>query len=249
MPSTRVFPFSTAGATLIVEEAGRGDTLFVLVHGIGMGRRVFAELGTHLAQHGRVWGIDQPGYGDAPEPTRIPTIERVANMIAALLRARAGGARVVVIGHSMGAQVAAELGARHPHLVERLVLAGPSVDPAAPTAIGQAVRLARDLAIESPRVFVRGGREFLRAGPHLRRKMRAMLAHRIADAVARCPQPVLVLRGTSDVVSPRAWCAALAFTAADGRLREIDGHGHETFIRDPAPAAREIIEFALSAAR
>lgn len=233
---------SVQGAEFVVEAGGSGPTLFLLIHGIGMGRRVFADLRAQLSAHGRVWAVDLPGYGEAAEPARTPTLERFADLIAELLESR-GEERAVVIGHSMGAQIALELAVRHPSLVSHLVLAGPTVDPAARSVSGQVARLAQDLFVESPRVVVLGLREYLRAGPHLRRKFRAMLVHHPEDVAPAATVPTLVLRGGDDYVSPRRWCEQLVALLPDGRLVEIDGHGHETFIRDAAPAASRILEF------
>ena len=241
--SGRVSRFEHAGATLIVEEFGQGEPLFVLIHGIGMGRKVFADLVTRLEGHGRVWTMDLPGYGESPEPPRTPTMERMADLVAALLRDRAESG-AVVIGHSMGTQVATELAVRHPDLVRALVLAAPTVDQSARRGIRQLARMARDLPHENLRVFLLGGREYLRAGPHLRRKMHAMLVHYPEDAYPRVTAPSLVLRGGRDPVSPHAWCARVADLVPGARLAELDGHGHETLIRDAEPAAAEILAFA-----
>jgi pimeloyl-ACP methyl ester carboxylesterase len=149
----------------------------------------------------------------------------------------------VVIGHSMGAQVALEVAARHPATVERLVLIGPTVDPMARSGPRQLGRLLGDIAIEHPRVIARGAREYLRAGPRLRTKLRAMLVHRPEDALPLVEAPTLVLRGENDLVAPRDWCRTVADALPDGRLAEVPGHGHETMIRDAGAAAARIREF------
>ena len=51
----------------------------------------------------------------------------------------------------MGTQVAIEVAARHPSLVESVVLIGPTVNRRERTAPQQVLRLAQDLAVESPR--------------------------------------------------------------------------------------------------
>ena len=242
----RVEEFAHAGATMIAERRGHGDRVYVLVHGIGMGRAVFADLARRLAQHpgdGEVIALDLPGYGDAPEPARVLTIERMADLVAAYLRARVG-VPAVVVGHSMGAQIALEVAVRHPDVVDRIVLVGPTVDPSARTAPKQLWRLLRDIAVESPRVIALGAREYVHAGPRIRAKFHAMLAHRPEDVLARAHVPALVLRGEDDLVAPQDWCVRVAETLPDGRLAEVPDHGHETMIRDAAPAARLIRTFA-----
>lgn len=235
--------FEYDGATLVAERRGGGERTFLLVHGIGMGRGVFGDLTERLFPHGAVVAIDQPGYGEAPEPPRTPTMERTADHVAAYVRSRGAGP-VIAIGHSMGTQVVAELAARHPDVVERVVLVGPTVNPAERTAVRQLARLAQDLAIESPRVLALGTREYLRAGPNLRRKMRAMLVHRPEEAYPRGRVPALVLRGEHDRVVPAVWARRVAALHRDGRFRQIAGHGHETMIRDAGPAAEAIVEFS-----
>jgi pimeloyl-ACP methyl ester carboxylesterase len=238
---TVVEEFTHAGATMIAERRGSGQPVFVLVHGIGMGRTVFGELTSRL-DDGEVIALDLPGYGEAPEPQRVLTMERSADLVAAYLRERVSGP-AVLIGHSMGSQVVVEVGARHPDVVERLVLIGPTVDPVARSASRQLWRLLRDIAVESPRVIALGAREYLRAGPRIRAKFRSMLAHKPEDTFPRVAAPVLVLRGEDDVVAPRAWCLFVIAALPDGRLVEVPGHGHETMIRDATASAREIDRF------
>lgn len=249
--------FTHAGATLVAETTlgecdadplhtdspDSGPPTYVLIHGIGMGRTIFADLVEHLrGGSAQVIAIDLPGYGEAPEPERVLTMERTADLVAAFLRSRAI-ARPILVGHSMGAQVAVEVAARHPSSARRLVLIGPTVYPKERTAGWQVLRLAQDLAIESPRVILIGAREYLRAGPRLRAKFRAMLVHRPEATYPRVAAPALVLRGEDDYVSPRGWCRFVAASLPDGRLAEVAGHGHEAMIRDAGPAAAIIREF------
>lgn len=234
--------FVWGGATLVVERRGSGEPAFVMIHGIGMGRSVFGDLAGRLDGAGEVIAFDLPGYGEAPEPRRVLTMERTADLVAAYLQSHGGGP-AVVIGHSMGAQVALEVAARHPALVDRLVLVGPTVDPHARTAPRQVSRLLRDIAVESPKVIALGAREYVRAGPRLRSKFHAMLVHRPEDVLPRVSAPTLVLRGEDDLVAPRAWCERIVRAMPDARLAEVEGHGHETMIRDAAPAAELILDF------
>ena len=185
--------FTHAGATLVAETSGAADAVsrtYILIHGIGMGRTIFADLDRHLDRESsaRTIAIDLPGYGEAPEPPRVLTMERTADLIAAFIRAR-GIPSAVVVGHSMGTQVAIEVAARHPSLVESVVLIGPTVNRRERTAPQQVLRLAQDLAVESPRVIFLGARELLRAGPRLRPKLRAMLVHRPEPSTRACASP------------------------------------------------------------
>ncbi|MFE6735830.1 alpha/beta fold hydrolase [Microbacterium sp. NPDC057650] len=233
--------FSYGGAVLVAEDFGEGSRPFVLLHGIGMGRSVYVDLVARL--RGRVIGVDLPGFGEAPEPPRTPTMERHADLVAAFLRDR-GISDAVLIGHSMGSQIAAEVAARHPQLVAGLVLAGPTVDSAARNVLAQARYLLVDLLGERPEVLWRGGREYLRGGPHLRRKIRATVVHAPEDAYPRVACPTLVVRGERDPLAPMSWCRQILDAIPDARLVEIPDHGHGTLISDSELAAAAIMNFA-----
>jgi pimeloyl-ACP methyl ester carboxylesterase len=244
--------FAHAGATLVAETwrgvpAAGHDTArapaFVLIHGIGMGRSIFADLVEHLRTGAdRVIAIDLPGYGEAPEPPRVLTIQRTADLVAAYLRSEEIS-DATLVGHSMGTQVAIEVEARHPRSATRLVLIGPTVDPRERTVRHQVLRLAQDIAVESPRVILIGAREYLRAGLRLRTKFRAMLVHRPEDTYPRVHAPTLVVRGENDRVCSPGWCRSVVEALPEGHAAEVIGHGHETMIRDAGPAAAAILRF------
>lgn len=236
-----VVEFVHGGATLIAESFGQGPHTFVLLHGIGMGRSVYLDVVQKL--RGRVIAIDLPGFGEAPEPERTPTMERHADLVAAFLRSR-GERGVIPIGHSMGSQIAAELAARHPSLIAGVVLAGPTVNSAKRNIGAQAAYLLRDLIGERPEVLWRGAREYLRGGPHLIRKMRATIVHEPEKAYARIDCPVLVLRGAKDPLAPMSWCREIIDAIPGAELQVIPDHGHGTLISDSEPAARLIQSFA-----
>lgn len=233
--------FSFGGATIVAEH--RGDEAsartVVLVHGIGMGRKVFADLTRRLEDESFVVALDLPGYGDAPEPPRTPTMERLGDLVAAYVEHLDRGP-AVLIGHSMGAQVVTEVAVRHPQTVSHLVLVAPTVDRHGRRALTQLLRLGRDLVGESAEVLLAGAREYLRAGPNLRRKMRAMLAHRPEDVYPRISAPTLVVRGELDLVVPRRWTAEVVGAIPGATSFEVAGHHHETLIRTAKPTVDEL---------
>lgn len=167
-------------------------------------------------------------------------MERTADLVAAFIRARAVGP-VVVVDHSMGTQVAVEVAARHPDLVQNVVLIAPTVNRRERTA--QQGCGSHRISPSKALVSSSWARESVRAGPRLRAKMRAMLVHRPEIIYPRVRVPTLVLRGENDDVCPRSWCRFVAASLPHGRLAEVPGHGHETMIRDAEPAAAMIRTF------
>ncbi|WP_327036878.1 alpha/beta fold hydrolase [Microbacterium sp. CH12i] len=147
----------------------------------------------------------------------------------------------------MGSQIGAELAARHPDLIGGLVLAGPTVNSATRSIREQATYLLRDLLGERPTVLWRGGREYLRGGPHLIRKIRATVVHEPEKAYARVKCPVLVLRGERDPLAPVSWCRKITeLVPGPAEMHEVPDHGHGTLISDAEFAADTIAEFAAS---
>lgn len=237
-----VVEFTHGGSTLIAEDFGAGARPYVLLHGIGMGRSVYVDFVERLP--GRIIALDLPGFGEAPEPGRTLTMARHADLIAAFLRS-IDVSDAVIIGHSMGSQIGAELAVRHPGLVDGLVLAGPTVNSATRSIREQATYLLRDLMGERPEVLLRGAREYLRGGPHLIRKIRATVVHEPEKAYARVKCPVLVLRGERDPLAPVSWCRKIVdLVPGPATLREIPDHGHGTLLSDAKVAADMITEFA-----
>lgn len=216
---------------------------FVLVHGIGMGKRVFEGLAELLALRGPVIAIDQPGFGDSPEPAAARSMAAMGDLVADFV-AHLGLEDPVLIGHSMGTQVVAEAVARHPGLSSQIVLIAPTVNSAERSASRQTWRLLQDLRGESPKVLALGAWQYAKAGPRwFVRKMKIMLEHPAEEIYPRIQAETLVLRGEDDKVCPREWVRYVAGLIPRSRYDEVPAHGHEAMIRDPADVARLILAF------
>lgn len=104
----------------------------VLVHGLGLSGRYFVPLARRLAAGGATVLVpDLPGNARSRAAARrAPDVAQCADALARLLQRLFPGPSVLV-ANSVGCQVAASLAARHPHLVSRLVLVGPALEPGA----------------------------------------------------------------------------------------------------------------------
>lgn len=245
--------YAQDGATMVFSEypysgPGASPRTFVAAHGIGMGRITFDGVSEHLAPHGRVLAVDLPGFGDSPEPdsagaNRAATLEETAEFVAGFIRSEAGGP-TVLIGHSMGTQIVAEIALHHPDLVEALVLIAPTVNRHERTAARQAARMVQDLQGEGAKVILLGMWEYAKTNPAwFLRKLRFMLGHRLERICPRITRRALVLRGETDRVCPRDWVSEVAAAIPDAVMREIPGRGHEAIIKSPEPVASMILDF------
>lgn len=232
---TRAGDLTVVGhATPPPDDTGRA---VVLVHGVGSSSRAFRRLAEQLAPHAAVHALDLPGFGDAPHPGHDVTIAEHSDLVARYVAEHVTGAGLqppVVVGHSMGTQVAGGLLADHPGVAAGAVLLGPTADPRARSIPRQAARLALDALGERPRamgvllydVLVRCGL------PYYLGQLRHVVSHRLEDVLPRADAPVVVVRGRHDTVAPEAWAARLAALAPHGTLRTVRG-GHHAMDADP----------------
>lgn len=97
----------TARGVVSVRDFGEGPNIFVLLHGISSGSGSWLHCARYLADHGRVIAWDAPGYGDsAPLSVPVPSAIDYAASLAALVDALDLEA-FLLVGHSLGALMAA----------------------------------------------------------------------------------------------------------------------------------------------
>lgn len=198
-------------------------TQVVLVHGLIVSSLYMVPLARVLARDHHVLAPDLPGFGLSDAPRGVPDIPGLAGWLLRWMDA-AGIGRAALFGNSLGCQVIAHLAADHPDRVERIVLSGPTYDPAARRAAPQIGRWLRDCLYEHPRLMAVNVRDFLRAGPRRGvRTFRRSLADRIELQLPRIAAPALVVLGTRDPIVPRRWAEEAARRLPRGRLVEIAG--------------------------
>lgn len=107
-----------------------GPARIVFLHGTPGDWKAWAHyLGDPaLRKRATLIAVDRPGFG-ASDPGRVaPRMAEQARLLAPLLDGP--GAPVVLVGHSLGGPIGAELAMRYPEQVRGAVLVAPSIDPA-----------------------------------------------------------------------------------------------------------------------
>jgi len=102
----------------------------VLVHGLVISSRYMVPLTRALAADFQVYAPDLPSFGESSKPSRTLDLPALADALHTWMRT-IGLTKVALVGNSFGCQLIAELAVRHPEIVARLVLQGPTVDAAA----------------------------------------------------------------------------------------------------------------------
>ena len=228
--------------------ATRADDLpIVLVHGWVISGRYMLPTMRRLATDFAVYAPDLPGHGRSDTPPRVLDVPGYADALVAWMDAM-GLPRALLVGNSLGAQVAARVAAAHPDRVAGLVLVGPTVDPAARSIGAQLWRLLKDVPFERPSLLFLELADMLRVGPARMLEMaRVTLADRIEEVLPHVRVPALVVRGEHDALAPREWTARIASLLGAPAPIEIAGAAHG--VNHGAPEALAVIVRELARCR
>lgn len=213
----------------------------VLVHGLGIGSSYFVPLAARLSRDAPVYAPDLPGHGASDHDARPLDIGELAQALAAWMEAM-GLRRATVVGHSLGCQVAAHAVAARPELASRLILIGPTADPAARSRKAQGMRGLRTAAYERPGSTVLMARDYVRAGVDvLREESRDMVEDRLEKVLPRVSCPVFVVRGARDRIVSQRWAEEVARIARAPEPRVVPGWGHAVHYDEPDTVAAVIL--------
>lgn len=218
---------------------GPRSTVFVLIHGIGTSHRYMARLHDALTADADVHSIDLPGFGGLPKPAGSPDVSQIAGALGMVLD-ELGVRGAVLVGHSMGAQWVVELALQRPDLTHTVVMSSPVTDSDHRTLLAQTLLLGMDCLREPPTVGFTVVLDYLRCGPvWYLKQARHMLRFPLEERVAKLAAPMLVIRGSNDVIAGQGWCTRLRELAPAGSMSVIPGHRHVVqFTAATAVAAR-----------
>lgn len=234
-------------------EAGSGPPL-VLLHGIGSGSGSWAAQLQALSARYRVIAWDAPGYGDSdPLPVAHPLGDDYAAVLGSWL-AKIGAAAPIVVGHSLGAIVAAAWAARADGTPRALLLASPARGYGGSPAeqreakFRERVELVERLGVQGLAAARAAGlcapgaaaavveivrRNMARITPGGYAQAAWMLAHDDLSARLRSTiRPLAVLCGELDRITPPQACRALA-DEIGAPFVLLRGVAHACYVEDP----------------
>jgi pimeloyl-ACP methyl ester carboxylesterase len=254
-------------AVVEVPAGGAGARLpLVLLHAFPVSSAMWADQVAELSGLATVLTPDQRGFGGRPLGGDEPSLDHVADDVAALLD-RDGLDDVVLGGLSMGGYVAMAFLRRHPGRVRALLLADTKATADPPPAhekrLAMAERLDRegtsDVLVEAVLPGLTGATT-ARDRPEVSARVRAMVEAAPAAgaawaqrAMAARPDslgtlrevrvPTLVVRGDEDGLSSADDVAAMAAALPDGRLVTLPGAGHLSNLEVPGAFSRTVADF------
>ena len=111
--------------TVRAGEAGGTDTTLVLIHGFGDHLLGWRSVFDGMAERYSVVAFDLPGFGVSQKPDTVYTLDGMTRWVGSFLDRYTSGT-VVLVGHSMGGELAASVALSFPDRVGALVLIAPS---------------------------------------------------------------------------------------------------------------------------
>lgn len=261
------------GISIGYDDHGRGPAV-VLVHGLGLNRRMWQHQIESLAGHGfRAIVPDLRGFGESVAPAGPFDMASHADDLAKLLR-YLGIGRAVICGMSMGGYVLMELLERHP---QRVAAAGfiatrCQADSAAEktgrdTLVGMIMSGQRQATLKSFAQLLLA-RKTTPDHPELQRELLAWLAAADPRAltgallamrdrpdyttqVRKFNRPALVVSGDMDQAIHPKHSSCLAASLPLGSNRVISGAGHLANLEQPGVFNQYLLDFLrrLKAAR
>jgi pimeloyl-[acyl-carrier protein] methyl ester esterase len=239
--------------TLHCEVSGSGPDL-VLLHGWGMHAGVWSDLARELSPQFRVHAVDLPGYGGSA--TCDPyTLDQVTALLA-----RQMPPRCLVCGWSLGGQVALAWAATAPQQVARLALIATTpcftqregwphaVEADVLRAFAEGLRtdcaatLRRFLALQAlgdaqarqvAQRLKEGWSADDKSDPRaLEQGLEILLNTDLRERLSAVTQPVLVMHGDRDTLTPFAAGEYLSRHLTNARLAKMGGAAHAPFMSD-----------------
>ncbi|MHB0774230.1 alpha/beta fold hydrolase [Halomonas sp. WWR20] len=208
-----------------ITSAERRALPVVLVHGLGVSGAYFGPTLERLGREFDVYAPDLPGHGRSGTPSHPLDIAGLAKALIGWLEAM-GIERAMLVGHSLGCQTVVEAALRQPARIERLVLIGPTRDPAVHGLPVQFLRAVVACSFERPTLIRHFIRDYARMGSRLLPEARAMMEDPVEAKLSDLTQPVMLVRGGRDLIASQRWLDKMARLLRTDRITVIPGWGH-----------------------
>ena len=198
----------------------------LMLHGALASRRYLMPTAQKMAEHRRIFVPEMPGHGASSNPPHALSVKQQAAVLAEWCHKNAL-TRFDMFANSYGCQVAAQLTADHPEMINTLSLTGPTCDPSAPTLAAQAYRLYQDGKYEPHGSQRQLFEDLYDMSIHLAfETCRQMMADDITQKLPHIECPTMVLRGSHDTVSPQPWNEHLAGMLKNVTVKVIESAPH-----------------------
>ena len=247
----------------IAETGATRQWHFTWGHGWGQNRNAMSGLAQSLTGLGDHVLLDFPGFGNAPAPDQAWSTADYADLTANFLRASGDATlgRRVWIGHSFGGRVGIQLAARHPQLVDRLVLIASAGLPRNRSLADQArvtgkvytfkalKRLAPALGMDVDKLRDRFGSADYKSAGELRETLMNVVREDLSDVAARISCPTCLIYGGKDTETPPEIGERLARIIPHANLTILQSQDHYSLLGEGRhQVAKRVRDFLITEA-
>jgi len=249
--------------TLRTVRAGTGDTTLLLLHGFGESLFTWRAVVDPLAQHFRVVAVDLPGFGGSSKAAASYTLDDMTRRLVDFVDRWVPGP-IIVVGHSMGGEIAAALALQRPEQIRAAVLIAPAGWGVGLAGVADTMYPSRARAIAwylSSRAFVLpehdpdwlhepdSAADYTLVGDSAYRRAAEAVLTDFPRSAARerfgeLTQPVLLIWGPLDPVIPYEIADTLVRLIPCSRLATIPRALHRPQVEFPDTVTSLVREFA-----
>lgn len=233
------------GLTVACEQRGQGKDV-LLLHGWGYDRTLLYRLADQLTGF-RVTLVDMPGHGESPEPEKPITVYDYAELIPGLMK-ELNVSSACLVGHSFGCRLSLITAARHPELVEKMVLCG-----AAGLRDKRGLKwYARTYRYKLAKFFVRtlapkkydawrknkGSEDYRKLSDTMKATFSNIVNEDLASLLPEIKAPTFLIWGENDTATPLWMAETMKQRIPDCALVVYKGRTHYAFLEElPRSAA------------
>jgi pimeloyl-ACP methyl ester carboxylesterase len=240
-------------------EEGNSKKTVILIHGLGGSAERWLKVIPLLSPKYRVIAPDLIGFGHSDKPSTDYTIEFFAKFLSGFINSL-GISRTILIGSSLGGQVAAECAGSNDS-IEKLVLVAPSgaMKHSTPTIDAymmaalypnqSSARIAFEMMSSTGTVDDVIVTDFIKrmSAPNAKlafiSSVLSVKNSHIRDSLQKIKIPTLVIWGREDRMIPIEHARVFIDSISNCRFRELNGIGHLPHVEDPKVFAQSVLEF------
>lgn len=242
-------------------KAGSSKKNLVLIHGLGASAERWEFVIPKFSKDFAVFVPDLIGFGYSDKPNVDYTTEYFAKFVSSFLQTL-GIERSMMIGSSLGGQIAIEYAAKNQKSLDKLVLVSPSgltkqSTPAFDAYVMAALYPDLEIAKNAFNMMTGGKEENQSIAESFVQRMRlpnakfafmsALLglkhASEIETKLAVINVPTLVVWGEKDPVIPIKYAKGFVQKIRDCRFYQMEGCGHTPYVEDPDNFYKIVVDF------
>jgi 2-hydroxy-6-oxonona-2,4-dienedioate hydrolase len=223
----------------------------IVLHGWGHSGDLWITAVQMLPRQYRYIILDLPGFGGSQNLIEGSSVPEYSEVILAFIR-KIKVQNPVIIGHSFGGQIAADMVLKRPNQILKLILISPAVGRKRSTKQMIKVWLYKNfskLKPEFPEIILRGiiglvsSSDYYGSSEALKAVLSNIVEYDLLDKVGEIDMPVKILWGERDTEIPYIG-KVLVEHIPDAELYVMYGVGHNPHLTDPKQLTR-LVEMVL----